>query len=237
MTLKSALLSLQSLLCSPEPRDPQDAVVAQHYLSDRKGFDETARYWTQMYASPDGQASGSGAKPPPPPRTGASAAAAPAPAPAADRARLSGIDPQHADQFAAMGFDRERVIDVLCVHSVVDGADRPATRSTIAGATSLPSPMTRSSTSSSRPDELLRTNVHCIACPHHLHRAEPPTDHASPRRRYIACWAPTGSRDALAGAGRLRRSFHMNEVIVSPSLTTLARFQCATATATSRRSA
>ena len=114
LTLKSALLSLQSLLCSPEPKDPQDAVVAQHYLSDRKGFDETARYWTQMYASPNGEASGSGAKPPPPRSGTAAPTPAPAPAPAADRARLSGIDPQHADQFAAMGFDRERVIDVLC---------------------------------------------------------------------------------------------------------------------------
>lgn len=131
LTLKSALLSLQSLLCSPEPKDPQDAVVAQHYLSDRKGFDETARYWTQMYASPDGVASGS--KPAPPPPAGAASSSRPAPAPAAvaptaDRARLNGIDAQHADQFAAMGFDRERVIDVLCVVLSVEAADRSALR-------------------------------------------------------------------------------------------------------------
>lgn len=51
LTLKSALISLQSLLCSPEPNDPQDAEVARHYLSNRKGFDETARQWAQMYAA------------------------------------------------------------------------------------------------------------------------------------------------------------------------------------------
>jgi ubiquitin-conjugating enzyme (huntingtin interacting protein 2) len=46
LTLRSTLVSLQSLLCSPEPKDPQDAEVAKHYLSDRKGFESTARYWT-----------------------------------------------------------------------------------------------------------------------------------------------------------------------------------------------
>ena len=46
LTLRSTLVSLQSLLCSPEPKDPQDAEVAKHYLSDRPGFDSTAHYWT-----------------------------------------------------------------------------------------------------------------------------------------------------------------------------------------------
>lgn len=40
----STMISLQSLLCSPEPKDPQDAEVAKHYLSDRSGFEDTARY-------------------------------------------------------------------------------------------------------------------------------------------------------------------------------------------------
>src|SRR5271163_2516721 len=50
LTLKSTMISLQSLLCSPEPKDPQDAEVAKHYLSDRSGFEETARYWAEIYA-------------------------------------------------------------------------------------------------------------------------------------------------------------------------------------------
>lgn len=51
LTLKTALLSLQALLSSPQPDDPQDAVVAKQYLSDYKQFEATARYWTEMYAS------------------------------------------------------------------------------------------------------------------------------------------------------------------------------------------
>ncbi|KAH6564620.1 hypothetical protein BASA50_008580 [Batrachochytrium salamandrivorans] len=51
LTLKTALISLQSLLCEPQADDPQDAQVANHYLSDREGFNNTARHWTKAYAS------------------------------------------------------------------------------------------------------------------------------------------------------------------------------------------
>ncbi|KAA8911203.1 hypothetical protein TRICI_003925 [Trichomonascus ciferrii] len=44
LTLKSSLISLQSLLQSPEPNDPQDA--------------EAFRYWTQTYAKPSGSGGG-----------------------------------------------------------------------------------------------------------------------------------------------------------------------------------
>lgn len=53
LTLKTALLSLQALLSSPQPDDPQDAVVAKQYLSDRATFDKTARYWTEAFANPN----------------------------------------------------------------------------------------------------------------------------------------------------------------------------------------
>jgi ubiquitin-conjugating enzyme (huntingtin interacting protein 2) len=43
LTLKSTLISLQSLLCSPEPSDPQDAEVAKHYLTSRESWEATAR--------------------------------------------------------------------------------------------------------------------------------------------------------------------------------------------------
>lgn len=48
--MKTALISLASLLYDAVPNDPQDAVVARHYLTDRAGFDQTAREWTQKYA-------------------------------------------------------------------------------------------------------------------------------------------------------------------------------------------
>ncbi|XP_059641133.1 ubiquitin-conjugating enzyme E2 27 [Cornus florida] len=50
LTLKTALLSIQALLSTPEPDDPQDAVVAQQYLRDYQTFVGTARYWTETFA-------------------------------------------------------------------------------------------------------------------------------------------------------------------------------------------
>lgn len=50
LTIKTALLSLQALLCSPEPSDPQDAEVARMYMDKRKEFDQTAKFWTETYA-------------------------------------------------------------------------------------------------------------------------------------------------------------------------------------------
>ncbi|ORY38639.1 ubiquitin conjugating enzyme, partial [Rhizoclosmatium globosum] len=50
LTLKTALISLQSLMSDAAPDNPQDAQVARHYISDRAGFDDTARQWTKQYA-------------------------------------------------------------------------------------------------------------------------------------------------------------------------------------------
>ncbi len=62
LTLKTALLSVQSLLASPEPDDPQDAVVARQYSTQRGVFEQTARYWTASYAQPAGAPGGEEAK-------------------------------------------------------------------------------------------------------------------------------------------------------------------------------
>ena len=52
MTIRTVLLSLQSLLASPEPDDPQDAVVARQFKEKPDLFLQTAQHWTQVYASP-----------------------------------------------------------------------------------------------------------------------------------------------------------------------------------------
>lgn len=52
LTIKTALLSLQALMCSPEPGDPQDAEVAKMYIKKRAEFDRTAKFWTESYAKP-----------------------------------------------------------------------------------------------------------------------------------------------------------------------------------------
>ena len=52
MTIRTVLLSLQALLASPEPDDPQDAVVARQFKEKPDLFIQTAQHWTQVYASP-----------------------------------------------------------------------------------------------------------------------------------------------------------------------------------------
>ncbi|KAG5190124.1 ubiquitin-conjugating enzyme/RWD-like protein [Tribonema minus] len=50
LTIKTALMSLQALLCSPEPDDPQDAEVARMYKDTYQTFVQTAKFWTETYA-------------------------------------------------------------------------------------------------------------------------------------------------------------------------------------------
>ncbi|KAF2768463.1 hypothetical protein EJ03DRAFT_328311 [Teratosphaeria nubilosa] len=60
LTLKSTLISLQSLLQSPEPKDPQDAEVASMLLTRPEEFKHVARQWAQRYANAPKPAAGSG---------------------------------------------------------------------------------------------------------------------------------------------------------------------------------
>ena len=50
LTIKSTLLSLQSLLESPEPKDPQDAEVAKMMMEDPAGWAQKAHDWAVEYA-------------------------------------------------------------------------------------------------------------------------------------------------------------------------------------------
>ncbi|KAF2273858.1 uncharacterized protein EI97DRAFT_435774 [Westerdykella ornata] len=49
-TLKNALISLQSLLSTPEPKDPQDAEVAGMLLKNPREFEHVAHDWAVKYA-------------------------------------------------------------------------------------------------------------------------------------------------------------------------------------------
>lgn len=91
ITLKSALISLQALLQSPEPNDPQDAEVAQHYLRDKESFNKTAALWTKLYASPNGGDSDKDV----------------------DEAKLYGIDPALVEHFESLGFAKPKILEVL----------------------------------------------------------------------------------------------------------------------------
>lgn len=99
LTLKSTLISLQSLLCSPEPNDPQDAEVAKHYMTSRSSFEDTARYWTHVYAGG-----------PAPPSGPAGVAIGKTGADVRDEVAIAGLDRAHVDQFENIGFERNKVV-------------------------------------------------------------------------------------------------------------------------------
>lgn len=95
LTLKSTLISLQSLLNEPVPNDPQDAEVAKHYLSDRASFNATAKHWAQAYAqAPANKQIGKSGK-------------------QVTDAEMAGLSEASVQQFADMGFPRDKVISVL----------------------------------------------------------------------------------------------------------------------------
>lgn len=50
LTIRSVLLSLQSLLCTPEPKDPQDAEVATMLITNPDRFNAKARDWAIHHA-------------------------------------------------------------------------------------------------------------------------------------------------------------------------------------------
>lgn len=66
LTVKTAMLSLQALLCSPEPSDPQDAEVAEMYKTDRETFNNTAKFWCECYAKTQDPGADTGAAAIPP---------------------------------------------------------------------------------------------------------------------------------------------------------------------------
>jgi ubiquitin-conjugating enzyme (huntingtin interacting protein 2) len=96
LTLKSTLISLQSLLCSPEPNDPQDAEVAKHYSTSKSSFEDTAIYWTQIYAGGPGPKEKKG--------KGLSRSDV------RDEVAIAGLEKAHVDQFEALGFQRSKVV-------------------------------------------------------------------------------------------------------------------------------
>ncbi|GHJ85988.1 hypothetical protein NliqN6_2390 [Naganishia liquefaciens] len=110
LTLKSTLISLQSLLCDPQPDDPQDAEVAKHYKTSRDSFNKTARYWAQAYAGapPDG--------PPTSDAAGTTVADDEEIVVTGQRSRaveLAGLEQSAVNKFKTMGFAEDQIIDVL----------------------------------------------------------------------------------------------------------------------------
>jgi len=114
LTIKSALLSLQSLLSTPEPKDPQDAEVASMLMNHPERFDQVAREWAVKYAGAP--------KKNLPTSSGPSYAQSPS-QPKSHKskeqelreqmARYQGYNKDLIDRFVSMGFDIDRVVDAF----------------------------------------------------------------------------------------------------------------------------
>eukprot|EP00922_Rhytidocystis_sp_ex-Travisia-forbesii_P065344 GHVS01097102.1.p1 GENE.GHVS01097102.1~~GHVS01097102.1.p1 ORF type:complete len:151 (+),score=21.74 GHVS01097102.1:120-572(+) len=51
LQIRTVLLSIQALLSSPEPDDPLDASVADHFKNNKGDAENMARQWNSTYAS------------------------------------------------------------------------------------------------------------------------------------------------------------------------------------------
>ncbi|CAN6623185.1 ubiquitin-conjugating enzyme E2 1 [Trichomonascus vanleenenianus] len=87
ITIKSALISLQALLQSPVPEDPQDAEVAGVYQKDYNAFKAKAAEWTRKYAAEESDDT--------------------------DIIELYGLDRKAVEAFEGMGFPRNKIVNVM----------------------------------------------------------------------------------------------------------------------------
>jgi len=109
LTVKSALLSLQSLLSTPEPKDPQDAEVATMLMNEPEKFKKVAQEWAIKYA---------GAPKSNLPTAGSAPAKPDAPKSKEDLekeqlAKYDGYNKGLVDRFVNMGFDVDRVVEAF----------------------------------------------------------------------------------------------------------------------------
>lgn len=51
LQIRTVLLSVQALLSTPEPDDPLDPKIAEHWKQDKNAAEGTARTWTATYAT------------------------------------------------------------------------------------------------------------------------------------------------------------------------------------------
>ncbi|KAF3923590.1 hypothetical protein ABW21_db0201739 [Orbilia brochopaga] len=125
LTIKSAMLSLQSLLATPEPKDPQDAEVAGMLLRDKPLFEKTAREWAVRFAgAPQTVASSSSAVDRDPRAAREAEARRKAEEERIRQQQYDGYPHGIFADFTAMGFDVPRVVRVLKAMGLPRGIGR-----------------------------------------------------------------------------------------------------------------
>ncbi|TGJ83207.1 hypothetical protein E0Z10_g5569 [Xylaria hypoxylon] len=103
LTIKSTLLSLQSLFESPEPKDPQDAEVAKMMINDPEAFNKKAHEWSVLYAGAPRNDRFQQVKP----RTGIPQHER------VDDSAYQGYNKNLINRFVNMGFDIDRVVEAF----------------------------------------------------------------------------------------------------------------------------
>lgn len=112
-------MSLQSLLSSPEPKDPQDAEVAQMLLTRPEEFKHVARTWAQKYAGAavpkpgDVRSGASSSTPQGAPVSGDVARENKKREEARKKAAYEGYNKNMVDRFVQMGFQVEQVVSAF----------------------------------------------------------------------------------------------------------------------------
>lgn len=107
------MISLQSLLSSPEPKDPQDAVVARELIKNPKQFERTAREWAVKYAGAPKTKLGEGSGGSTAQSIEAAEREAKEREEAANMAVYDGFSKEMVDRFTVMGFDVDRVVEAF----------------------------------------------------------------------------------------------------------------------------
>ncbi|KAH1498988.1 hypothetical protein KXV92_006495 [Aspergillus fumigatus] len=110
LTIKSALLSLQSLLSTPEPKDPQDAEVATMLLRRPKEFERVAREWAVIHAGAPRKHAGEGSGGATDETLRQEELRAKAEQEREDLSKYDGYNKDLIDRFCSMGFDVDRVV-------------------------------------------------------------------------------------------------------------------------------
>jgi len=113
LTIKSALLSLQSLLSTPEPKDPQDAEVAGMLVNHPEQFERVAREWAVKYAGAPKTTSFSTNAPHIPTSSKPKAQISREAELREQAMRYQGYNKDLIDRFVNMGFDVDRVVSAF----------------------------------------------------------------------------------------------------------------------------
>jgi len=113
LNIKTTLLSLQALLSVPEPKDPQDAEVANMLMNNPEKFERKAREWAINHAGAPAKiiwsqkASSSSSQPK------AKAHRSKEEEARAEEARYQGFNKNLIGRFVSMGFDVDRVVEAF----------------------------------------------------------------------------------------------------------------------------